>query len=157
MKMKKILTLTMLFLLLALAACSGSLPESVENVRPTLEAAAQEVAEAVEEHSSDETHAVHWSYEGEGSPENWHELGHELCAGTTQSPIDLTGATMSDLENIRFEYGQTAVKILNNEHTIQVDEIDGQSNHHWRRSLRTKAVPFPRPQRTHPQWGAFPD
>jgi carbonic anhydrase len=117
--MKKILTLMML-LLLALTACSGELPESVAELRPTLEAAAQEVAEIVEEHSAAETHTAHWSYD-----EDWVELGYEQCAGSTQSPIDLTNAATADLENVRFEYGQTAVKILNNEHTIQVDKIEG--------------------------------
>lgn len=124
--MKKILPLIIMMLfLLALAACSESLPESVSEVLPTLEMAAQEVVEAVEEQGSGETHAVHWSYEGEGAPENWDELGYSDCAGTTQSPIDLGNAAMSDLENIRFEYGETAVAILNNEHTIQVDQITG--------------------------------
>lgn len=124
--MKKILPLIIMMLfLLALAACSESLPESVSEVLPTLETAAQEVVEAVEERGSGETHAVHWSYEGEGAPEHWVALGYGNCGGVTQSPIDLANAASSDLENIRFEYGETAVAILNNEHTIQVDQITG--------------------------------
>jgi carbonic anhydrase len=121
--MKKI-GLLMVLWLLVLTACSTPLPESVSDVLPTLETAVDE-ASSGEEHESAETHAVHWSYEGEGAPENWDELGYELCTGTTQSPIDLGNAAMSDLENIQFEYGETAVKLLNNGHTIQVDQITG--------------------------------
>lgn len=125
--MKKRMTLLILVMLslVALAACSESLPESASELLPTLESAVGEAAAIVEEHTAGETHAVHWSYEGEGGPEHWAELGYGLCAGTTQSPINLTNNTTADLENIRFEYGETAVKILNNEHTIQVDKIEG--------------------------------
>ena len=121
--MRKNIGFLMVFLLLVLSACSAA--ESVSEVLPTVETAVQEVVEAVEEQGSGETHAIHWSYEGEGAPEHWDELGYSDCAGTTQSPIDLGNAAPSDLENIRFEYGQAAVAILNNEHTIQVDQITG--------------------------------
>lgn len=70
----------------------------------------------------------HFAYEGEDGPENWAELsGHyEDCgAGQAQSPIDLTAANLADLQNIAFAYGETAVNILNNGHTIQVDQIQG--------------------------------
>ncbi len=51
---------------------------------------------------------------------------YETCGtGQEQSPIDLTNATLADLENIVFNYGETAVNILNNGHTIQVDKIQG--------------------------------
>ncbi|MCB0033661.1 MAG: carbonic anhydrase family protein [Anaerolineales bacterium] len=81
----------------------------------------------------------HFGYDGEDSPENWAELSanYKACGlGQEQSPIDLTSAAMTDLDNIVFEYGQTAVNILNNGHTIQVDKIqdsqilikDAQSN-----------------------------
>jgi len=121
--MKKLLGATMI-VLLVLVGCSGSLPESVSEVLPTLESAVGEVV-STQEHAEAESHAVHWSYEeGAGSPENWVELGYEQCAGRTQSPIDLTNAAMSDLDNIRFAYGEAVVKILNNGHTIQVDKIE---------------------------------
>ncbi|MCA9971534.1 MAG: carbonic anhydrase family protein [Anaerolineales bacterium] len=70
----------------------------------------------------------HFAYEGEDGPENWAELSahYETCAtGQAQSPIDLTSANLENLENIVFEYGETAVNILNNGHTIQVDQIQG--------------------------------
>lgn len=126
--MKKRLTLTvMMFVLglLALTACGGALPESASEVLPAMEEAVSEGVDTIAEQVEGETHAVHWGYEGEGAPENWVELGYNLCAGETQSPIDLSNPTPANLENIRFEYGEAAVKILNNGHTIQVDQIEG--------------------------------
>ncbi|MCB8945674.1 MAG: carbonic anhydrase family protein [Ardenticatenaceae bacterium] len=70
----------------------------------------------------------HFGYEGEDGPASWAELSthYEKCGlGQEQSPIDLTEADMTDLENIVFEYGETAVNILNNGHTIQVDQVAG--------------------------------
>ena len=126
--MKKLL-ISMLLPLLALAACSGALPESTSELLPTLESAVGEVASEVEEHTSDETH---WSYDenGAGGPDHWAslDLGSDKtneCGIGTQSPINLASSTAADLENIRFDYGEAAVKILNNGHTIQVDQIEG--------------------------------
>lgn len=70
----------------------------------------------------------HFEYEGEDGPEEWAELsGHyETCGiGQQQSPIDLVNAMPTDLENITFEYGQSAVNIINNGHTIQVNVGSG--------------------------------
>lgn len=125
--MKKVLTLTVMIVgLLALTACGGTLPESATEAMPALEEAVSEGMDAIAEQGEAETHTVHWGYEGEGAPENWVELGYNECAGGTQSPIDLSNPTPADLQNIRFEYDEnTAVKILNNGHTIQVDQIEG--------------------------------
>ncbi len=68
----------------------------------------------------------HWTYEGETGPDNWAELREEFeacSAGARQSPIELGGAGLSDLENIVFEYGEASVRLLNNGHTIQADGI----------------------------------
>ncbi len=67
---------------------------------------------------------AHWSYEGEEGPAEWGELDtlYETCAnGTSQSPIDLTGATAQDLTNIAFYYQPTTLRLENNGHTIQVN------------------------------------
>ena len=103
--MKKLL-ISMLLPLLALAACSGRLPESTSELLPTLESAVGEVASEVEEHTSDETH---WSYDenGAGGPDHWAslDLGSDKtneCGIGTQSPINLASSTAADLENIRF-------------------------------------------------------
>jgi carbonic anhydrase len=80
-------------------------------------------------------HDVHWSYSGAGGPEHWGTLQPDFAAcaaGKNQSPIDITHAAPSDLPNIVFNYAPSAVNILNNGHTIQVNydagsyiEIDG--------------------------------
>lgn len=70
----------------------------------------------------------HFEYEGEDGPEEWAELSdhYETCGrGQEQSPIDLANATMTDLANISFDYGETAVNIINNGHTIQVNVSSG--------------------------------
>ena len=70
----------------------------------------------------------HFEYEGEDGPEEWAELSasYETCGiGQKQSPIDLANATPTDLANITFEYGQSAVNIINNGHTIQVNVSSG--------------------------------
>jgi carbonic anhydrase len=70
----------------------------------------------------------HWSYEGEGGPEHWGELEpeYELCGiGGEQSPIDLSGEAEQDLANIQFSYQPSAINILNNGHTVQVNYDEG--------------------------------
>ena len=74
-------------------------------------------------------HAVHWGYEGEGGPANWGKLDpkFKLCSeGKSQSPIDISSSEESkDLPDIQFNYNETAVKIVNNGHTIQVNYAAG--------------------------------
>jgi carbonic anhydrase len=75
-----------------------------------------------------EHHAVHWSYEGEGSPANWAKLKPEYgtCAtGKRQSPIDIREGIRVDLEPIQFDYRQTMFRIVDNGHTIQVNVGEG--------------------------------
>lgn len=70
----------------------------------------------------------HFEYGGADETEEWAELSdhYETCgSGQQQSPINLTNATATDLENIGFEYGETAVNIINNGHTIQVNAVPG--------------------------------
>ena len=77
------------------------------------------VPQAVVQH-----HAVHWSYEGEGSPANWGKLKPEykLCAtGQRQSPIDIRDGIGVDLEPIQFNYLPTHFNIVDNGHSVQVD------------------------------------
>lgn len=82
---------------------------------------------AQEEHDEE---PPHWTYEGEEGPEHWGELSADyvLCLdGTAQSPIDVSDATDLDLADISFNYGETALNILNNGHTIQVNTDEGSS------------------------------
>ena len=74
--------------------------------------------------------AVHWTYEGEEGPEHWGDLSEDYAAcstGREQSPIDLTNAQGNDLQDIVFDYKPSAVKILNNGHTVQVNYDAGSS------------------------------
>lgn len=67
---------------------------------------------------------IHWGYEGDAGPEYWGELSPDfaLCAdGRAQSPIDIRDASALDLVDIEFHYGESANKIFNNGHTIQVN------------------------------------
>ncbi|MEZ4266511.1 MAG: carbonic anhydrase family protein [Myxococcota bacterium] len=70
-------------------------------------------------------HGAHWSYEGEAGPENWGELAHAwgTCEeGTEQSPIDIDTATApADFSSLSTTYGTSALNILNNGHTVQVN------------------------------------
>jgi len=69
----------------------------------------------------------HFGYE-DREPEEWAELSdyYETCgSGQEQSPIDLTNAAVTDLENIVFDYKETTVNIINNGHTIQVNVVAG--------------------------------
>ena len=132
-----------------LSACDdvGTLPPAVESAvgdivaavatQPAAEsiaepATAEPAAETTEasdaaEPAADHTTEVHWSYEGEGRPEQWATLssGHPDCAGTHQSPIDLTGAGAQDLANLVFNYQPSQITITNNGHTVQVDYTPG--------------------------------
>jgi carbonic anhydrase len=73
---------------------------------------------------------AHWSYAGETGPAHWGELNPEfaLCStGKHQSPIDLAKVEMKDLPDIVFNYKPVDVDIVNNGHTIQVNEESGGS------------------------------
>jgi len=70
----------------------------------------------------------HWGYEGEAGPDHWGSLApeYEACAkGVKQSPIDIKGASESDLEDIKFHYQSSKINILNNGHTVQVNYDKG--------------------------------
>lgn len=71
---------------------------------------------------------LHWGYEGEAGPEHWGTLSDEyaVCdSGSEQSPIDLASANSADLANIEFNYQRSAINILNNGHTVQVNYDEG--------------------------------
>jgi carbonic anhydrase len=75
-----------------------------------------------------ETTPPHWTYEGEEGPFHWGELdeSYAVCGtGQSQSPIDVANASEQDLANISFHYQPSAVNILNNGHTVQVNYEPG--------------------------------
>ncbi len=70
----------------------------------------------------------HWEYEGPHGPAHWGTLDpayHTCVAGTHQSPIDIRHATSADLPAISFAYHPTALKLIDNGHTIQVNYAPG--------------------------------
>ncbi len=72
--------------------------------------------------------ARHWSYSGETGPARWGSLSESFapCAGgQNQSPIDLAGAVIAPLPPIKFHYRPTALDIVNNGHSIQLDYQPG--------------------------------
>lgn len=73
---------------------------------------------------------IRWGYEGNEGPSFWGDLSPEfaLCAeGRAQSPIDINGAVETELVDIEFRYNESANRIANNGHTIQVN-VDGGSH-----------------------------
>jgi carbonic anhydrase len=70
----------------------------------------------------------HWGYTGEGAPENWSKLdpANAACSvGKRQSPIDIKGATTSNLPALQFDYKSVPLNIIDNGHTIQVNYAPG--------------------------------
>jgi carbonic anhydrase len=82
--------------------------------------------------AADETHEVHWGYEGDSAPEYWSGLSPEfaLCRdGHEQSPIDLSAATPVNAEELERLVGETfltvtdrakVMDLIDNGHTIQI-------------------------------------
>ncbi len=63
--------------------------------------------------------ATHWNYEHP----DWQTQGYSECAGTIQSPIDIqTKSTIkTDLPDLAFNYNAFPIKIVDNGHTLQVN------------------------------------
>lgn len=78
-------------------------------------------------HAADDE--AHWSYESDTGPENWAELSTEnaACAGSQQSPIDLTAPFEAEVEGIEVDWPAFAPVVLNNGHTIQAKAAQGQT------------------------------
>ena len=76
------------------------------------------------------TTAISWHYPNPGAPENWASLSDEFrtCAeGVEQSPVNLTGYTLSDAGPIAFSYASAATAVGNNGHTVYLDYRGGDS------------------------------
>ena len=65
-----------------------------------------------------------WSYSDKTGPEYWGDLSSEysLCkTGKKQTPIDIRDTKLTDLKPVEFNYQSSKLEILNNGHTIQVN------------------------------------
>lgn len=74
---------------------------------------------------------VQWSYTGaKDGAAQWHKLSPEFrqCAsGQRQSPIDIRGGVKLALENVKFDYKSSPLRIIDNGHTVQVNYAPGSS------------------------------
>ena len=64
---------------------------------------------------------IHWTYEGEGGPEQWSQLGgpSKICGpGLRQSPIDVVAPTRTQGPQLAFNYMPAAVSIQNQGHSV---------------------------------------
>jgi carbonic anhydrase len=67
----------------------------------------------------------HWEYSGDHGPEHWADLSEEfsLCAaGRLQSPFNIEADISANLPDLSLDYSSVAMKVINNGHTIQVDQ-----------------------------------
>ncbi len=75
-----------------------------------------------------EQDAHEWGYSGSEGPDHWSELSPEFAAcksGHRQSPVNIAGARSADLPAIQFEYKPSALHIINNGHTIEINYASG--------------------------------
>ncbi|GAP37089.1 carbonic anhydrase [Piscinibacter sakaiensis] len=71
---------------------------------------------------------LHWAYQGDGGPQAWGRLKPEFetCAsGRRQSPIDIRDGFRLQLEPVAFDYRPSAVRVIDNGHTVQVNVASG--------------------------------
>ncbi len=68
-----------------------------------------------------------WSYEGATGPDHWADLDpcYAACRGTWQSPIDLTGATVRDLDRLEPGYQTAPGEVVNTGANIRVNILGG--------------------------------
>jgi len=111
-------------------------PKPVAVAEPAKPAAASKdkvAAKPGEEPKAGKPEAKHvqWSYTGaKDGAAQWHKLSPEFrqCAsGQRQSPIDIRGGVKLALENVKFDYKSSPLRIIDNGHTVQVNYAPGSS------------------------------
>lgn len=74
-------------------------------------------------------HASHeWDYDGAKGPQKWGSLKSDYATcklGHQQSPIDIRATTKGALAPIEFDYKAAPLKLIDNGHTIQVNQAAG--------------------------------
>ena len=118
------------YALAPLLVAVGLLAGATSGLAQTIEAPSAMQSE-MPAHVRGELHPIHWDYlQDAGGPSHWAELdpGFEACGkGMNQTPIDLHNALPSNLPALEFGYGEAAVTLLNNGHTVQVNVPPGQT------------------------------
>src|SRR4030095_527746 len=101
------------------------------------------------DHSKTESdHHPHWSYSGAGGPDQWSELEPAFAAcrtGRYESPIDIEGATKSDLPALQFAYQPSPLTFVDNGHTLMVTYAAGSELTVRDKKYRLKQFHFHRP------------
>jgi carbonic anhydrase len=69
----------------------------------------------------------HWGYSGATGPKHWSEISPICGTGHAQSPVNIVSAQLKDLPNLEFAYRPSALNVINNGHTIQVNYSPGSS------------------------------
>ncbi len=76
-----------------------------------------------------QAHSEHeWGYSGSEGPDHWADLNPKFAAcktGHSQSPVNIVHTQSAALPAIQFEYKPTALHIINNGHTIQINYAPG--------------------------------
>ncbi|MEI8393429.1 MAG: carbonic anhydrase family protein [Rhodospirillaceae bacterium] len=73
-------------------------------------------------------HEKHWTYEGDGGPDQWGDLKPEFktCSiGKEQSPINLAQPIHAKLSPLNLKWKEFPLALKNNGHTIQIDVPPG--------------------------------
>jgi len=91
--------------------------------------AGKDTSHAPEHKAEKMLHKMHWSYEGDTGPGHWGSLDDKfgVCeTGQSQSPIDIqTSGMTQNAKPIEFHYSTSAIKVINNGHTIQANYDKG--------------------------------
>lgn len=85
------------------------------------------VSACKEETTAPTTEEHHWNYE---HPDKWTGEGYADCSGTIQSPIDIDTLQVikADLPNVTLNYAPFNMNIVDNGHTIQVNNNTGSNS-----------------------------
>jgi len=99
-----------------------------------------------------ESHAPHWSYEGDGDPKHWGSLDPAFATckmGHNQSPIDISHPKLADLPELRFAYEAVPLSIVNNGHTIMINYAPGSTLTVGNKTYALKQFHFHHPSEEH--------
>jgi carbonic anhydrase len=98
--------------------------------------------------SGQEHKSGHWSYDGNEGPSHWGDLNPDFAPcknGHRQSPIDIRNPQKADLPPIRFDYKPSPLHIIDNGHTIMINNAPGSSFRVGDKQYALKQFHFHRP------------